>query len=130
MTGLSQDLPGDHYFVRSIGEDGIRIGDAHYRSALILSADVLRDDWPPRTVDTITDEHLQNLLDLEPEVVLLGTGARQHFLHPERLAAFYRLGVGVEVMTTEAACRTFNVLVMDGRKVVAGLLPLDAGQTG
>ena len=126
MTGLTQDFPGDHYFIRALGDDGIRIVDSWYANALVLSANTLIDDWPPRSVAELEDTHFEALFEQEPEIVLLGTGARQHFLRPERLAEFYRRGVGVEVMTTEAACRTFNVLAMDGRKVVAGLLPLDA----
>jgi uncharacterized protein len=66
------------------------------------------------------------VLALEPEVVLLGTGARQQFLHPSRLAPIYRAGVGVEIMTTAAACRTFNILVAEERRVVAALLPASA----
>ena len=70
------------------------------------------------------ETHLEALLALEPEVVLLGTGARQVFLPPRQLAPFYRKAVGVELMTTDAACRTFNVLAAEERRVVAGLLPI------
>jgi uncharacterized protein len=126
MTGLSQDLPGSHVFVRATGPSGIRIDDRFYKTAIILAPNTVVDDWRPQSVADLEDQDFAGLLDLEPEIALLGTGAKQHLLRPEQLAGFYRCGVGVEVMTTEAACRTFNVLVMDGRKVVAGLLPLDA----
>lgn len=127
MTGLTFDAPGEHLFVRSVGAEGIRVGDTHYQNALVLTPEVLIDDWPPQAFGELTSEHFEVLLALEPDLVLLGVGATQRFLHPERLAAFYRRNIGVEVMTTVAACRTFNVLASEGRRVVAGLLPLDAG---
>ncbi len=124
MSQLTLERPGRHHFIRSVSEAGIRIGDAVYPDALVLGADTLIDDWAPGCVDDLVDEHFGVILDLAPEVVLLGTGEQQTFLHPSRLAPFHRGGVGVEVMTTEAACRTFNVLVMEGRRVVAALLPI------
>ncbi len=124
MTQLTLERPGRHHVVRSVGPAGIQVGDSVFTGPLILGAQELIDDWPPATLDSLAPEHLQPILDLSPEVVLLGTGPEQGFLHPSRLAPFYRAGVGIEVMTTEAACRTFNVLVMEERRVVAALLPM------
>jgi uncharacterized protein len=61
---------------------------------------------------------------LKPEIVLIGTGSKQIFLPPELMMFFYSRNTGFEVMTTDAACRTFNVLASEGRKVVAALLPV------
>jgi uncharacterized protein len=124
MTGLILDSPGNHLFVRSVGEHGIRIGDTHFQRSLVISAQQLRDDWPPQDFDAIEAAHLESLLELSPELVLIGSGASQRFLPHPLLGVFYAKGVGVEVMTTEAACRTFNVLVSDGRAAVAALLPV------
>ena len=81
------------------------------------------DDWDATNPCDLSDRQLNPIFELEPEVVLLGTGASQIFLPPELMMRFYGRGIGVEVMTTDAACRTFNVLVSEGRKVVAALLP-------
>lgn len=121
---LVLERPGNHHFVRGVSAEGIRIGDRVVTGSLVLGANTLLDDWPPDTVDELEEAHFEAVLALEPEVVLLGTGAKQHFLHPSRLAPFHRRGIGIEVMTTEAACRTFNVLAMEERRVVAALLPL------
>lgn len=126
MSGLNFDAPGDHHFVRSIGASGIQVAGEHYRQSLIISAELLITDWPPQSLGDLDEAHFEPLLELRADIVLLGTGRHQHLLHPSRLAAFHRIGTGVEVMTTEAACRTFNILVIEGRKVAAGLLPLDA----
>jgi uncharacterized protein len=129
MSQLTLEQPGNHNHVRSVGENGIRIGDQRYRGNLLLSANDLQEDWGPLQLEDIEDVHFEPILALQPEVVLLGTGARQQFLHPSRLAPCHRAGVGIELMTTEAACRTFNVLVAEGRRVVAALLPLALPQT-
>lgn len=126
MSGLTLDLPGKHLFVRGTGPEGIRIGDLTYQRSLLLSAAEVRADWPPQHFDELDEPHLQAVLGMEPQLVVLGTGHRQRFLTPPLQGLFYARGVGIEVMTTEAACRTFNVLVGEGRVVVAALLPLDA----
>jgi uncharacterized protein len=64
------------------------------------------------------------IFDLQPEVILLGTGVTQVFLPPAIQVHFFQRNYGFEVMTTDAACRTFNVLVAEGRHVVAALMPL------
>ena len=64
------------------------------------------------------------VFDLQPEIVLIGTGRKQVFLQPELMMSFYRREVGFEVMSTHAACRTFNVLVSESRNAVAALLPV------
>jgi len=120
---LTFQKPGDHLFVRSISEAGIQVVDDFYQEALILSANEIIPDWPVKTVADIEQTHLEQVLKLEPEVVLIGTGARQVFLTPELMMFFYRRNIGIEVMSTDAACRTFNVLVSESRKVVAALIP-------
>lgn len=120
---LSLDRPGDHHFVRSVDERGIRIGDTYHTASLLLTADRILPGWPPAAIASIEELHLAAIFDLRPEIVLLGTGSRQEFLPPRLMVKFYEAGVGLEVMTTAAACRTFNILVSDGRNVLAALMP-------
>lgn len=119
---LSLDPQGRNH-IRSVSDEGVRIGDSVYPGPLIVAAEAIIDDWPPARLEDLEDEHLGVVLALEPEVVLLGTGATQQFLHPSRLAPIYRAGIGVEIMTTAAACRTYNILAAEERRVVAALLP-------
>ena len=119
---LTPDRPGDGYFVRSTGAGGIRIGDTVYRDSLLLSADRIVTDWPVGSIGDLSEEQLQPILDLAPEVVILGTGARQAFPPPQLVMKFYERGIGFEAMTTEAACRTFNVMASEGRNVTAALI--------
>ena len=84
--------------------------------------DRLITDWTPVNTDDLTADHFEELIEFEPEVVILGTGEHLHFPHPSVTAELLTQGIGVEVMDTSAACRTYNVLLSEGRQVVAALL--------
>lgn len=127
---LTLQRPGDHLYIRAISPDGIQVGELWHRSSLILSADRLVPDWPLVQIAHCTAALLEPVFELEPEVVLFGTGARQSFLPGDLIREFYQRGVGVEAMSTDAACRTFNVLVSEGRRVVAALIQSPTLQTG
>lgn len=120
---LTLQHPGTHLFIRSASEQGIHVVNDVYPSAIILSAREVVADWPVSSVEDLKIEHLEKILELAPEVVLIGTGKQQVFLPPERMMFFYERNVGIEVMATAAACRTFNVLVSESRNVVAALIP-------
>ena len=72
--------------------------------------------------DTLTSKHFDAILALKPEVILFGTGTKQRFAHPHLYAQLTNAGIGLETMTTPAACRTFNILVAEGRRCSAFLL--------
>jgi uncharacterized protein len=125
---LNLERPGDHHFIRSLNDQGIRVGETWYPQSLIISANHLISDWSVQTMKDLVEEDLakkslEPILNLAPEILLIGTGSKQVFLQPQLTVFFYQKGIGVEVMTTDAACRTFNVLVSEGRNVVAALMP-------
>jgi len=123
---LTLQSPGEHLFIHSISDEGIRIAGRLCSGPLIVSANKLLTDWPVSSPEDLNSQHLDQILEFEPELVLIGTGKRQIFLSPEMLMVFYRQSVGIETMNTHAACRTFNVLVSEGRNVVAALMPITA----
>ncbi|MGB5292951.1 MAG: Mth938-like domain-containing protein [Lysobacterales bacterium] len=118
------EVPQDQFFIRSVSEKGIRVHQDYFNQPFILSGQRIIPEWGVTSVEDINEESLQALFELQPEVVLIGTGNTQVFLPPATQVHFFRRGIGFEVMTTDAACRTFNVLVAEGREVVAALLPL------
>lgn len=122
---LTLHKPGDHHFIRSVGPEGITVTDTLYTKSLVLSADDLLPDWPVRSVAELTEAHLEAALEMDPEIVILGTGKKQAFPPPKFMVMFYEKGIGFEAMTTEAACRTFNVLLSENRKAVAALIVSD-----
>jgi uncharacterized protein len=119
---LSLERPGEHLFVRSFDGERVTVVDTVHDIPLVLSAQKVLDDWAPPTFADLDEAAVDKLCSLQPEIVLIGAGNRQSFLPPQLQAAFYQRGAGVEVMTVDAACRTFNVLVSEARDVVAALL--------
>ncbi len=109
-------------FIRGFSGDQILIGSEIFREPVIITIDHLIRDWAPPAVPQLTLAHLQPALDLDPEVILLGTGAEQCFPPMTLISEILTLGVGLEIMNTAAACRTFNVLASEYRRVAAALM--------
>ena len=107
--------------VRGVGPDGIRINDHVYDRTVALTSDTIIDDWPAKPVTDLHIDDLHDLLDENPELLLIGSGGRQQFAPRSLMFAFARRGIGLEVMDTAAAARTFNVLAGEGRRVAAVL---------
>jgi len=107
--------------IRSYSADEIRVGEQSIRASCIVTPEALITDWPPATLDDLRLNHLEPIFELRPELVLLGTGVQQRFAPAEIRAAFGTRGIGIEVMQLGAACRTFNILVNEDRRVAAAL---------
>src|SRR5262245_20976460 len=107
--------------IRRYGADFIVVGEQEIRASCIVGVNSLAP-WPPRSVDELGPEHLQVLFELSPEVVVLSTGATQKFPRAALRAEFATRKIGLEVMEIGAACRTYNVLVGEERKVLAAIL--------
>jgi uncharacterized protein len=104
------------------GEGYVAVNGTRYTASLVVSGERLIADWPATSIQALTGDHLAAILELKPEVLLLGTGARFAFPDPAVMAPLYQAGIGVEVMDTPAACRTYNILLGEGRNVVAALV--------
>ncbi len=110
------------HLIRSYAAGEIRIGDRVLHSSCIVTADTLIENWEPATLADLQPAHLEKIFALAPEVVLLGTGMTQRFPSAALRAAFTERRIGLEAMDLGAACRTYNVLVGEERKVAAALL--------
>lgn len=119
---LSQDTDRGDYIIQRYEPGKIVVNDKTYTQSLIISAKQLIDDWQPQSISQLENTHLDAILEMSPEIVLLGTGKLLQFPEPSLLAIFASRNIGVEVMDTGAACRTFRVLVAEGRKAAAALL--------
>jgi len=109
-------------FVRKADAGSVTIIDREYARSLLIDAEQVIEDFPPRRVEELDAAAIQKVLALEPAVVLLGTGARITFPPAAVLAEFLKRGVGLETMDNAAAARTFNVLIGEGRRAVAVFL--------
>lgn len=122
---LTDDRIAGANLVRAYAPGEILVGETALHRSCLLRADMLVTDWRPQTLNELTAADLDAVLALEPEIVILGSGMRQRFPDPQLLAKVLSRGIGCEVMDTGAACRTYNVLVSEDRRVVAALFLQD-----
>ena len=108
--------------ITGYGEDFIEINKIRYSQNLIVLSNELLLDWDVGSFAELTPAHFSRIVDLNPEVLLLGTGAKHQFLHPRIAQNLTIKNIPVECMTTAAACRTYNILMSEGRHVAAALL--------
>ena len=113
---------GDTKMFTAHGDDHVMVNRVRFDRTIVVSADAVREDWQVADFDALTEAHFEYFITLKPEVILLGTGTQQRFPHPRLYRALTDAGVGVECMTTPAACRTYNILVAEDRKVIAAIL--------
>lgn len=100
----------------------IEVNKQRYLQSLIVMPQRLDTDWKVATIDQLSAEDFANIANFKPEVVLLGTGIKHQFLHPKHYDALTKSGIPLECMTTAAACRTYNILMTEGRNVLAALI--------
>ena len=104
------------------GAGYVEVNRTRYTESLVVGAEQLVTNWPLVSVDALAADHFAAVMEMKPEIVLIGTGATFVFPEPGRLAPLRSAGIGVEVMDTPAACRTYNILLGEGRNVVAALI--------
>lgn len=121
QIALDDSLNSSH-LIRAYQPGQIQIGSQWIQNSIIVSAKQLITSWPPQGLPELQPEHLHVIIELTPELVLLGTGDRLIFPASSLLIPFYEKQIGIEVMDTPAACRTYNALLSEGRHVVAALL--------
>ena len=122
MKMIQDTADPEFYRLRGFSAGRLTIGERDYTDGVILSGATLLETRLPPAAAGLSRGHGELILELEPEIVLVGTGQRQVFPDRAFLGTFLSRGVGVEVMDTGAACRTYNVLIAEGRHVVAALL--------
>jgi uncharacterized protein len=111
--------------VRSVVDGQFLIGDQIWSDPIALTPTGVLEGWAAPPVEKLSIESLSTLLDLSPELVLVGTGSQQLLPNRDLMFAMARSGVGLEVMDTPACARTFNVLLAEGRSVAAVLYPTE-----
>jgi uncharacterized protein len=119
---ITLERGGGRHLIRGYEHGHIIVNDKHYVRSLIVTPERLISEWPPQALAELREVHLETIIGLRPEVVLLGTGAHLIFPAPKIMAYFGQRAIGLEAMDTAAACRTYNVLMSEGRAVAAALL--------
>lgn len=114
--------PGDTKLFTSHGSGHVVVNGERFDRSIVVLAEEVHIDWAVNGFEGLEEAHFDYFLALKPEVLLLGTGATQRFPHPRLYRALTDAGIGVDCMDTPAACRTYNILVAEDRKVVAAIL--------
>ncbi|MDQ2696382.1 MAG: Mth938-like domain-containing protein [Pseudomonadota bacterium] len=121
---LALDFTDASHMIRAYGDGWVAISQQRLTASIIVTPRQLITDWPPQSFSDLEADHFARIAALEPapEIVILGTGPRQRFPRPELLRPLLERRLGVEVMDTAAACRTYNIILAEGRRVAAALL--------
>jgi uncharacterized protein len=119
---LAEDIITSRHRLTSYSERTVSINETVYHHSLILTANSLHSPWPVTALEQLDAQTLAPIFESQPAVVLLGTGARQHFPDARIFGQFGERGIGLEVMDNGALCRTFNILVAEDRAVTAAII--------
>ncbi len=119
---LHSSTTGQYQTVSGYFEGGVEINGQPFDYSLMVLPEAAPRAWPVAAFEELTVEHFEQLLAETPDVVILGTGERQRFVHPRLTAPLIGQRIGVECMDTNAACRTYNILMGEGRKALLALI--------
>ena len=106
----------------SHGPGYVSVNGTRYEGSVLVCGRDIVTDWAPNGFDGLDAAQFERLGNMDAEIVLFGSGDRQRFPRPELLKALIEKGIGLEVMDTKAACRTYNILVAEGRHVACGVI--------
>jgi uncharacterized protein len=119
---FSEDYATGVNVIRSYDDTSININNRRYTQSLVVSSNSLIDNWPIKQISQLNTTSLNPLLELQPEVIIIGTGSRLEFPSAQAYASIINQGIGIEFMDSAAACRTYNILISENRQVVAGII--------
>lgn len=119
---LHPDLPGSGNLVTAYASDSITVNGRVLTRSLLLLPDRIDPQWGPDSYAGLNTLHIEQIIAIACDVVLLGTGRRQRFPAAALLRPLIEAGRGFEIMDTSAACRTYNILVGEGRLPLAALI--------
>jgi uncharacterized protein len=115
---LQADQPNALNTVTAYGDDYIEINQVRHSSAVLVMPQGAVTAWGADRFEDLTSAHFSNLAAFKPELIIFGTGEKQRFAHPKLMADLTAARIGVETMGTQAACRTYNILMAEGRQVL------------
>lgn len=122
MPPFDLDENSAKYQIRAYKPGFLQINETIFTHSVILTADKVIENWAPQLIEELTPDALQAAAALKPDILLIGTGSQLVFLAPTIYGELINQGIGVEIMDTRAACRTFNALTSENRRVAAALI--------
>ncbi len=125
---LHQTATQAYQTVTGYQADSIDVNGQRFGHSVLLMPELAPQAWPVSDFAQLHPDHLAAIMAHEPELIILGTGSRQRFIHPSLLQAVLARRIGVESMDNQAACRTYNILMAEGRKVALAVIFPDSPQ--
>jgi uncharacterized protein len=122
MRRIDTEMAQTLYRIRSYSPGRLVINDREYNESLIITPTQLITGWAVTSHNRLSPQSFEPILALKPDVLLVGTGVQHHFIPAALYQALSLQRIGVEVMSTHAACRTYNALMSEGRQVAAALI--------
>jgi len=119
---LQPTVTKQYQTVTGYDESGVEINALPFNYSLIVLPEIEPAPWPVTSFDALTADHFAQIDAINPDVVILGTGRKQRFVHPKLTSVLTSRRIGIECMDNQAACRTYNILMAEGRKVVLALI--------
>lgn len=119
---FAQDAQDEGYVVTAYDNDGISINGKPFSNSLIVATTQLNENWGVSNIDDLENSHIKKLLEFKPELIIIGTGDKLKFPAVEVYSVSIEQGIGIDFMDTHAACRTYNILMSEGRDIVAGFI--------
>ena len=107
--------------IRAYSDGEISVNEKTVTKSVVISPDIIQP-WTPRSIDELAPEHVDPIIELNPEIVIIGTGQELAFPPAGIIAGLQTRGIGAEIMANDAACRTFNILLAEDRRVLVALL--------
>ena len=121
---FAQDDYKDGHFITAYEQGKLFVNGRTLTTSIVIAPNQLLTDWSISDISELSNIHIEKIIELNPELVLLGTGEKLVFPKVEIYAALIQQGIGVDIMDTAAACRTYNILCGEGRRAVAGLIQI------
>lgn len=119
---FAQDSQDDGYVITAYDDSSVSINGKPFSQSLVVTSTRLNENWDITDIILLTSSHIEQVLCFQPELIIIGTGNKLVFPSIEIYSGIIEHGIGVDFMDTGAACRTYNILMSEGRDVVAGLI--------
>ena len=119
---FAQDSQYEGYVITAYDKNSISINGKTFSKSLIVTTRQLQKSWDIAAIESLQANHINQILSFNPELIIIGTGNSLVFPSVETYSSIIKQGIGVDFMDTGAACRTYNILMTEGRDVVAALI--------
>ena len=119
---FAQDSQEDGYVITAYDDNSVSINGKKFSQSLVVASTQLHENWDIADIELLNSSHIELVLSFQPELIIIGTGSSLVFPAVEIYSGIIEHGIGVDFMDTGAACRTYNILMSEGRDVVAGLI--------